>query len=353
MQTTNYQILKNQFLLQSVGYREVARNEIVALDEEHFQVGQAVLELSPEVSTGIDRFIGLKAEQSKLAEKSYGANGITNLRNFFAQAPRKDDERVILVADLSSRQITKLFRTRKHIIPPESFFDFAEMFMDKNRYEPEAVEYDNGSEVSIRMKSLDPQVMTFAKDDDFISNGLWLRWNPSEVAFGNYYERLVCSNGMTQMSQNRLMRADSLVDERLVNSLLGVNGETPALKQNLTLMLGNAQTAIRTKASVYEMGMGARMLRRFGVDDDAVNQLIPYEENRICYEQSGYPVNGEGLRRAVSSMTVWQLFNILTYFATHTQTWTPHDLRRPQLMEQSVSLLNSRRDIMEYHNVFE
>ena len=352
MQTTDYQILKNQFILQSVGYREVARNEIVALDENHFQVEKAVLEFSPEVSTGIDRFIGLKAEQSKLAEKSYGANGITNLRNFFAQAPRRDDERVILVADLSSRQVTKLFRTRKHIIPPESFFEFAEMFMDKNRYEPEAVEYDNGSEVSIRMKSLDPQVMTFAKDDDFISNGLWLRWNPSEVAFGNYYERLVCSNGMTQMSQNRLMRADSLVDERLVNALLGVNGDTPALKQNLTLMLGNAQTAIRTKASVYELGIGARMLRRFGVEESTVEQLIPYEENRICYEQSGYPVNGEGLRRAVSNMTVWQLFNILTSFATHTPTWTPHDLRRPQLMEQGVSLLNSRRDIMEYHNVF-
>ena len=352
MQTTDYQILKNQFLLQSVGYREVARNEIVALDENHFQVGQAVLEFSPEVSTGIDRFIGLKAEQRKLAERSYGANGISNLRNFFAQVPRRDDERVILVADLASRQVTKLYHTRKHIIPPESFFDFAEMFMDKNRYEPEAVEYDNGSEVSIRMKSLDPQVMTFAKDDDFISNGLWLRWNPSEVAFGNYYERLVCENGMTQMSQNRLMRADSLVDERLVSALLGVNGETPALKQNLTLMLGNAQTAIRTKASVHELGIGARMLQRFGVEESTVDQLIPYEENRICYEQSGYPVNGEGLRRAVSSMTVWQLFNILTSFATHTPTWTPHDLRRPQLMEQGVSLLNSRRDVMEYYDVF-
>ena len=51
-------------------------------------------------------------------------------------------------------------------------------------------------------------------------------------------------------------------------------------------------------------------------------------------------------------MTVWQLFNLLTAFATHTPTWTPHDLRRPQLMEQSVSLLNHKRNIIEYHNVF-
>lgn len=352
MQITDYQILKNRFLLQPIGYREVDRNEIVALDETHFQIGNAVLDFSPQVSTGIDRFIGLKAEQSNLAEKSYGTNGIINLRNFFAQATRRDEERVILVADVSNRQVTKIFRTRNHIIPPESFFDFAEMFMDKNRYEPEAVEYDNGTEISIRMKSLDPQVMTFAKDDDFISNGLWLRWNPSEVAFGNYYERLVCKNGMTQMSQNRLMRANSLVDEKMVNTLMAVNGESPALKQNLILMLGNAQTAIHTKASVHELGLGARILKQFGVEEQSVAQLIPYEENRTCYEQSGYPVNNEGLRRAVSSMTVWQLFNILTSFATHTPTWTPNDLRRPQLMEQSVSLLNRQRDVIEYYDVF-
>lgn len=353
MQTTDYNIYKDEFLLQSVGYREVARNEIVALDETHFQVGGSILEFSNEVSTKIDRFIGIKSDQCKIAEKSYGANGVSNLRNFFAQASRKDDDRVILVADLSNRKITNLFPTHKHLIPPESFFDFAEMFMDKNRYEPEAVEYDNGSEVSIRMKSLDPQVMTFAEGDDFISNGLWLRWNPTEVAFGNYYERLVCTNGMTHMSQNKLIHADSLTDQHLVSALCDVNGETPALKHNLTLMLSNARTAIHTRASVYELGLGARMLRRFGVEESAVEQLIPYEENRICYQQSGYSVTSQALRRAVSNMTVWQLCNILTGFASHTQTWTRHDLRRPLLMEQSVVLLNAKRDIIEYNNVFD
>lgn len=133
---------------------------------------------------------------------------------------------------------------------------------------------------------------------------------------------------------------------------MAVNGESPALKQNLTLMLNNAQTAMRTKASVYEMGIAARFLRQFGVDVSDAEQLVPYEENRICYEQSGYPVNAEGLRQAVSSMTVWQIINILTTFATHTPTWTSHDLRRPQLMEQSVSLLNHKRNIIEYNNVF-
>lgn len=353
MQTTDYQTLKNQFLLQPIGYREVAKNEIVALDEAHFQIGKAVLSFSQKISADIDRFIGIKAKQSKLAERAYGANGITNLRNFFSQASQNNDERVILVADLNNRKVNKIFRTQNHLIPPESFFDFAEMFMDKNRYEPESVEFDfSGTEVSIRMKSLNPQVMSFAKDDDFISNGLWLRWNPSEVAFGNYYERLVCSNGMTQMSQNRLMRADSLTDKNMVDALLAINGETPALRQNLALMLSNAKTAIHTRASVYEMGIGARMLQHFGVDKYDAEKLIPYEENRTCYEQSGYPVNTAGLQQAISSMTVWQLFNILTSFATHTPTWIHNDLRRPQLMERSVSLLNSKRNIIEYNNVF-
>ena len=138
----------------------------------------------------------------------------------------------------------------------------------------------------------------------------------------------------------------------MVNTLMAVNGESPAIKQNLMLMLNNAQTAMRTKASVYEMGIAARFLHQFGVDVSDAEQLVPYEENRICYEQSGYPVNAEGLRQAVSSKTVWQIIYILTSFATHRPTWTSHDLRRPQLMEQSVSLLNHKRNIIEYNNVF-
>jgi hypothetical protein len=51
-------------------------------------------------------------------------------------------------------------------------------------------------------------------------------------------------------------------------------------------------------------------------------------------------------------MSVWQLFNILTAFATHNQLWPAHDTRRSELMAQSVELLNQKRDIRSYQNIY-
>ena len=81
--------------------------------------------------------------------------------------------------------------------------------MDDNRFEPESVEYNNGSQVSIRMKSLNPEYMEIAPNDEIVDNGIWLRWNPTEIAFGNYYVRLVCTNGSTKTTQSRLLRTNS------------------------------------------------------------------------------------------------------------------------------------------------
>ena len=351
MDNTDYQILKNKILLQPTVYREVDKNEIVAVDETHYRVGNAVVEFSPEMAEDMDRFVGLKNGQSKLAQDSYGDSGVANLRNFFSQARHKRNEKIVLVADTETKSITSVHQTPKHLIPPEAFFNFAEMFMDKNRYEPDAIDFGQGSEISIRMHSLDPQIMSFAKGDDFISDGVWMNWTPVEIAVGNYYERLVCRNGMTQVTQNSQMHIDSLDDEPRVRMLLG--NSNSFLRQNLALMLKNAQLAIETQASVRELGLGAKILQHSGIEPEMVAKLIPYKENVEKYEKAGYPINSEGLAMAVSDMTVWDEFNVLTAFASHNKVWRNHDIRRTMLMTQSVNFLNRKRDIRKQYNVYE
>lgn len=352
MENTDYQISKNQFLLQPVAYKEVAQNEIVAMDGTHYKFGTAEVTLTPDISEDIDSFIGVTSKQSKLAEDSFGETGVANLRNFFAQANRRNKDRLVVVANTQTRKVTHVLPTKKHLIPPETFFDFAEMFMDKSQYEPDAIEYNDGSEVSIRMRPIHPQFMSFTKDDDFISNGLWLKWTPVEIAFGNYYERLVCRNGMTQITLNKQLRTNSLEDEYTINAMLGTNADNPILRQNLVTMLTNARAATVTSASVRELGCGVRLLKRMGVPEEEAAKLIPYEENVSLYERAGHTMMNKELAMAISNMNVWQLFNILTAFASHTTLWGEHDIRRSMLMSNSVDFLNSKRDIKDYYNIY-
>ena len=38
------------------------------------------------------------------------------------------------------------------------------------------------------------------------------------------------------------------------------------------------------------------------------------------------------MTQAKSDKTMWEVFNMLTYFATHNNIWSPHDLRRSSLI---------------------
>ena len=55
---------------------------------------------------------------------------------------------------------------------------------------------------------------------------------------------------------------------------------------------------------------------------------------------------------AKSDKTMWEVYNMLTFFATHNKVWAPHDIKRANLMESSTNLLLRKRDIIEYNNIF-
>ena len=239
------------------------------------------------------------------------------------------------------------------MITPNVFFDFAEMFMDKNQYTPDKVEFTQGvsDRVSILMKPVQEQFMEFSKGDEFMSNGIFLMWTPGEVSMGNYYKRLVCSNGSTQISHHSMTKAFS-PNVKEFERMLNMAELSAPFKQNIELMLTGARLAKRTQASVHELGVATKMLTKHGLAEEDANQIIPYAQTKEMYENAGYLMDAEHMTLAKSDKTVWELFNMLTYFATHNELWAPQDIRRSSLMESSMNLLLKKRDIKEYYNIF-
>lgn len=350
MDYQSFQQEKQNFMAQPFGYKEAAINELTAIDDTHYSIGGTVVELSQSVADDMDHHYGIMPQQGKNARKTFGDMGIMHLRNFLGQAGKQDKHRLILVADTSQRQVTRVFQTKEHLIPPTSFFDFAELFMDQNGYEPEALEYDIGTEISLRMRPNNPTYLPFAPDDEFMSNGLWLRWNPVEISFGNYYERLICSNGATQISTHQMMHANSL-DDSSISRLLAINSDNFILKHNTNVMIENARLAMTTPASVHELGLASRAMHLLGVEDEVV-KIVPYQENYSRYEQAGFPTDAASQRRSISNITVWELFNRMTYFASHNEIWDTKNLNRSLLMSKSTDLLNQKRDIYEFNNIY-
>ncbi len=353
MDTTEFNQIKQEVLSRPICYRELEAKEIIALGENHYTVGNATFEVNPDVAREIDLFAGIKSGQSELAHDSYGEQGLTNLRNFFGQAAPKKSKRIVLAADTQSKRIVDATPIRDRMITPEVFFDFAEMFMDKNRYLPERVQYaqTGAEEISIVMKPVTERYLSFTKDDDFLANGIFLFWTPGEISLGNYYERIVCSNGSTQLSRRAIAKAFS-PETKDLGRLLNITASSSPLKENRDQMLTSARMAIETTASVYELGRAFKMLTQHGLDDQTASQVIPYLQARSEYENAGYHMNAKMERLAMSDRTMWEVFNLLTFFATHNTVWAPQDIRRSSLMEASMNLLLRERDIKEYFNIF-
>jgi hypothetical protein len=109
---------------------------------------------------------------------------------------------------------------------------------------------------------------------------------------------------------------------------------------------------MRTTASVRELGIAVKLLNQHGVETKDANRIIPYELTKGQYEQAGYNTDSTHMAQAKSEMTMWELFNMLTFFATHNQMWSPQDIRRTLLMEDSLVMLMREHDIKEYYNIF-
>lgn len=353
MDTSEYNKIKQEVLNLPVVYKEVEPKEIVALGDNFYNIGNTEVYVEPGVAGDIDSYLGIKSSQSRMAYDSYGEQGLTNLRNFFGQAKKESNNKLVLVANKNAKKIVSAIPIKNDIISPNTFFNFAEMFMDKNQYYPEKVEYHIGSvdSISLLMKPVKEEFMEFAKGDEFLYNGLYFHWTPGEIALGNYYVRLVCTNGSTHITKDAVTKITAPTIENF-HSMLKLNADSDPIKRNLKKMLESARISMKTKASVRELGSAVSMLKQQEVNDEDANQIIPYLETKNQYKDAGYIMDNEHMALAKSDKTVWELYNMLTYFATHNKVWAPHDIKRANLMESSTNLLLRKRDIIEYNNIF-
>ena len=350
MDTREYNKIKQDILDRPIIYRELEPNEIVALGDNFYNFGNTSVQVEPEISGKIDSIVGIMGGQTRLAYDNYGDQGVTNLRNFFGQA--KKNNRIVVAADTKSKQIIDIIPLKNRLITPFSFFKFVELYMDKNQYYPERVEYtDGGNKVTIIIKPVHEEYKEYSKGDEFLSNALFFTWSPEEISMGSYYIRLICTNGSTRISNHSITKITS-PNMSEFRKLLDITSDSDPLKGNLETMLECTKIAKNTKASVNELKSAVNILIQQGVDNQEANKIIPFESTKSQYEKAGYLMVYKNMIQAKSDKTMWEVFNMLTYFATHNNCWSPHDLRRSSLMESSMDLLFKKRDIKEYYNIF-
>ena len=120
--------------------------------------------------------------------------------------------------------------------------------------------------------------------------------------------------------------------------------------KNFLSFRDKAYEAMETRASMSEMRHTQQLLAANGVDAETAEMVIPYQSDVNAYNAAGFSQYDPS--QAKGSIGVWELFNRLTFFASHNEIWADDDNRRIALMSASVAFLRRPRDIKEYVDIF-
>ena len=350
----DFHTLKSQVLSNRNPYRTVGREQLEYIGGNFYKVDGIEMEVTPEVAADLDTFIGLSRKQAKTVETASGETGIRNFRNYLASANSiSSPMRIAIVGDRNTRRITKAVPLKGELITAEAFFDFAEMFMDRNGYSPRScmVAEDSGTEFSIILDSEHPEISAIMKDEeDFLTNSIYLKWNPGEIELGHYYERLICSNGQVERIHSSDAVINSLETEK-VNKMLALP-DSKIMSRGFLQFSNVALLAMNTRTSMQELKYVSTFLEKFGLDAHEVEKVAPYRKELQEYAVRGYDIDRNNAATTLASMTVWNLYNSVTAFASHYDMWSEDDCRRMAVYEAAVQFLYRDRDIKNYTDIF-
>ena len=306
------------------------------------------------VSRQLDEIIGLTPKQAKVVRNASGETGVRDFRNYLATAGSMvKPVSVALIANPSSRTVSGLVPIKEDPITSDVFFDFLELFLEKNRLSPARFEmaYDIAAGITLFLDSLNPDVRQIAPGEDFLVNSYYLKWNLGQIELGRYYERLVCSNGQTEIVRHKEARVNSIREEK-IGGILDLPCNGGLLTDSFERFSGKAREAMEVRASMAELKYVSEKLGMFLVDSRSAMEMVPFGDELQRYADAGYDCETFHLKSMKASMSVWELYNAVTDYASNNPVWSREDNRRGMLQAEALKFLMRERDIRNYADIY-
>lgn len=332
-------------------HKMVSLGDLRQIDGPLFDLNGIDLVFEPSVVDSLNRQIGTSRGQLDMVRNASGDVGQVNFRNFLSDAvcfaKNKD---VVIIASPHTRHIVNVLIPQQEFIPAREFFDFAELFMDEAGYEFEKMETRGGGQfdVMLYMQSRNPTVRQFALGEDTITDGAYLRWTGDQIELGNFYTRLVCTNGATDTFTKKQTKLQSFTPSEVHRMIdLAKSRELP--KIGFQTYERKALEAMDSQCSLAELqGLSSRLTGlRIGMSPEIVDAVLPTRRYEDYFRARGVDIKRQG-RVVKTDLTVWAVFNLLTAFATHTDMFVPEDGTRSAILHTATSFLQAERDIKHY-----
>ena len=343
--TTAFNQKKEEAIRNEVMRKELNLSEFNVIDNTHIEIDGVKIELTPYAFGKLLGRLRIPKAFAKRFTAGFGNDGLKELVNMMkSMKSSKNDQTVTLLVDPRAKKVTNILPAGYASISNENFINFAERYIDQYNLDVTDFGSDPSGGATINCVSKNGVFTVPGMSDEIFNTGVTFRNTPIRgLEVSPYLNRLVCSNGMTSTAFSENYGLHELTDK----SINEFNEHMISMASTGFQPIGLAdkiKTANHTDASLAEVqkAMSAILSTDKKVDYEYAQRFIPIDRAMKAYSNIGAEPSTfttKQLQNAKSGMSVWEVVNGMTNFASNDSKYNLDDHKTGNLMVTAGNLL--------------
>ena len=342
---TVFEQKKAEAIRNEVMRKELSLSEFNVIDNTHIEVDGVKIELTPFAFKRLLGRLRIPTAFAKRFSEGFGADGLKQLVSMMkTMKSSKNDQTVTLLVDPREKKITNILPAGYASISNEAFVDFAEGYINQYGLEVKDFGSDPNGGATINCVSPNSVFKVPGMSDEVFNTGVTFRNTPTRgLEVSPYLNRLVCSNGMTSTAFSETYGLHELTDK----SISEFNEHMISMASTGFQPVGLAdkiRSANNTDASIAEVqrAMSAMLSTDKKIDYEYMQRYLPINRVMKAYSDIGAEPStftNKQLQNAKSGLSIWEVVNGITNFASNDERYNIDDHKTGNLMVSAGNLL--------------
>ena len=325
--------------------KEITLSEFNVIDNNHIDVDGVKIEVTDKAFGKLLGRLRIPKAFAKRFSEGFGNDGLRQLITMMKSAKSsRNEQTVTLLVDPSTRKITDILPAGYASISQESFIDFASRYIDQ--YNLGVTHMGSSQYGGTQINCVAPQGMfnVPGMTNEVFNTGVTFRNTPTRgLEVSPYLERLICANGMTSTAFAENYGLHNLNDKNInefnehMIRMASTNFQPVGLADNI-------KKANNTDASLAEIQRAASSILSLdkNIDYNYIQKYIPVDRAMKAYADLGADPNTftkAQMKNAKSGMSVWDLVNGMTNFASNDTKFNINEGKMGNLMVTAGNIL--------------
>jgi|GEM_PF-634818 hypothetical protein len=325
--------------------KEISLSEFNVIDNNHIELDGVKIEVTDKAFGKLLGRLRIPKAFAKRFSEGFGNDGLKQLITMMkSMKSSKNDQTVTLLVDPSNRKITDILPAGYASISNESFIDFAERYI--NQYNLDVTHMGSSQYGGTQINCVSPQGMfnVPGMTNEVFNTGVTFRNTPTRgLEVSPYLERLICANGMTSTAFAENYGLHNLNDKNInefnehMIRMASTNFQPVGLADNI-------KKANNTDASLAEIQRAASSILSLdkNIDYNYIQKYIPVDRAMKAYSDLGADPNTftkAQMKNAKSGMSVWDVVNGMTNFASNDTKYNVNEGKMGNLMVTAGNIL--------------